>query len=141
MESRSMVLRRIVSNRVKNSPALLRFCLVGAMNTGVDFSIFALLTFWGFPLILAQTLSYSAGMLNSFLMNRTWTFKQTNHGTGQFIRFLILNLLTLSLTYGLLVGLHGQWQWPLLLSKIVATGLSLGINFVGSRLWVFSSNE
>lgn len=125
--------------KYKTSHELIRFCLVGAMNTGIDFSVFTLLTFWNIPLIAAQTLSYSAGVLNSFLMNRTWTFKQTNDATGQLIRFLILNLLTLAITYGLLVGFHDQWKWPLLLSKFIATGLSLGINFVGSRLWVFSS--
>lgn len=42
------------------------------------------------------------------------------------------------LTYGLLVGFHEYLGWPTLVSKLVATGLSLAINFVGSRVWVFA---
>ncbi|WP_434510022.1 GtrA family protein [Desulfitobacterium sp. AusDCA] len=127
--------------RKKTPFAFLKFCLVGLMNTGVDFSVFTLLTFWSVPIFTAQTLSYSAGVLNSFFMNRTWTFKQAYHTKGQFIRFLMLNLVTLVITYELLIEFHEHWNWPLLLSKFVATGLSLVINFAGNHLWVFSKSK
>lgn len=132
--------RRSLTNKMSNSPEFFRFCLVGVMNTGVDFAVFTLLSVGSIPLIAAQIVSYSCGVLNSFLMNRTWTFKRTDRSTIQFIRFVSLSLLTMAVTYGLMIEFHNQWQWPLLLSKFVATGLSLGINFVGSRLWVFSPN-
>lgn len=126
----------------KKTPfAFLKFCLVGLVNTGVDFSVFTLLTYGSVPIFAAQTLSYSAGVLNSFFMNRIWTFKQTHHTKGQFIRFLILNLVTLAMTYELLIEFHEHWNWPLLLSKLGATGLSLIINFAGNRLWVFSKSK
>jgi putative flippase GtrA len=108
------------------------------MNTGVDFGVFTVLTLWNFPILAAQTLSYSAGVVNSYLMNRSWTFKQSHYATGQLIRFLVLNLLTLSFTYGLLIEFHNLWNWPILFSKFVATGISLVANFMGSRLWVFA---
>lgn len=132
--------KRSLSNIMSSSPEFFRFCLVGAMNTGVDFAVFTLLSYGSMPLIAVQIVSYSCGVLNSFLMNRTWTFKRTDRSTIQFIRFVTLSLLTMAVTYGLMIEFHNQWQWPLPLSKFVATGLSLGINFVGSRLWVFSPN-
>lgn len=134
-----MIFQDALLKRKKTPLAFLKFCLVGLMNTGVDFSVFTLLTFWSVPIFAAQTVSYSAGVLNSFLMNRTWTFKQISHSKGQFIRFLILNLVTLAITYELLIEFHDRCSWPLLLSKLAATGLSLIINFAGSRLWVFSN--
>lgn len=136
-----MIFQHAVSKQKQTPLAFVRFCLVGLMNTGVDFSVFMLLTFWSVPIFAAQTFSYSAGVINSFFMNRTWTFKQSYHTKGQFIRFLTLNLMTLAITYGLLIQFHEHWNWPLLLSKLIATGLSLGINFGGSHLWVFSKSR
>lgn len=115
----------------------LRFCAVGAVNTGVDFTVFTILSSGGVQLLAAQTVSYTCGVLNSFLMNRTWTFKQGGRSHGQLSRFLAMNLFTLAVTYGLLLWFHNRWGWPLPVSKFVATGLSLVLNFTGSRRWVF----
>jgi len=114
-----------------------RFCLVGAVNTGVDFMVFALLTHLGVLLLVAQVVSYTCGILNSFLLNRKWTFQAKRRSPRQLIRFLAVNLCTLSITYGLLVYFHDKLVWSVLVSKLLATGVSLVINFTGSRLLVF----
>ncbi|MDR3583798.1 MAG: GtrA family protein [Desulfosporosinus sp.] len=117
----------------------MRFCLVGAVNTGVDLTVFTVLSNLGVLLLVAQCVSYTCGVLNSFLLNRTWTFRGRGQSRGQLIRFLALNLGTLATTYGLLVYFHNHLAWPLLVCKLVATGASLGINYAGSRLWIFTS--
>ena len=122
----------------KRSLEFIRFCLVGAVNTGVDFTVFTVLSNLGILLLVAQCVSYTCGVLNSFLLNRTWTFRRCAQSSGQLIRFLALNLGTLSVTYGLLVYFHDHLAWSLLVCKLVATGASLGINYIGSRLWIFS---
>lgn len=122
----------------KRLTEFMRFCLVGAVNTGIDLAVFAVLSSWGFSLLVAHSLSYTCGVLNSFLLNRSWTFKRREQSSGQLIRFLALNLGTLTITYGLIVYLHNSLAWPLLVCKLLATGASLGINYLGSRLWIFS---
>ncbi|SPF31542.1 putative membrane protein [Candidatus Desulfosporosinus infrequens] len=122
----------------KQSTEFMRFCLVGAVNTGIDLAVFAILSSGGFSLLVAHSLSYTCGVLNSFLLNRTWTFRGHGQSHGQLIRFLALNLVTLTLTYGLLVYFNTSLAWPLLVCKLLATGVSLGINYFGSRLWIFS---
>ncbi|MDR3540452.1 MAG: GtrA family protein [Desulfosporosinus sp.] len=118
----------------------IRFCLVGAVNTGVDLTVFTVLSNLGVLLLAAQSISYTCGVLNSFLLNRTWTFQGRSHQSrGQLIRFLALNLGTLTITSGLLVYFHNHFAWPLLVCKLIATGASLGINYFGSRLWIFNS--
>jgi putative flippase GtrA len=54
---------------------MLRFGLVGVVNTGVDFLVFVLL-FYGlaWPLLVANTLGYLAGLANSYVLNSRWTF-------------------------------------------------------------------
>lgn len=122
----------------KQSTEFMRFCLVGAVNTGVDFAVFTVLSSMGVLMLVAQCVSYTCGILNSFFMNRTWTFKGHGQSTGQMIRFLVLNLGTLTITYGLLIYFQNSLALPLLVSKLFATGASLGINYVGNRLWIFS---
>ncbi len=122
----------------KRSLEFIRFCLVGALNTGVDFTVFTILSNLGVILLVAQCVSYTFGVLNSFLLNRTWTFRERSQSSGQLIRFFALNLATLTITYGLLVYFRYQLLWPLLVCKLGATGVSFVINFIGSRLWIFS---
>ena len=51
-----------------------RFLTVGAVGTFLDFSLLALLKFLGFPTLFANSLSFSAGVVNNFTWNRLWTF-------------------------------------------------------------------
>ncbi|WP_075364026.1 GtrA family protein [Desulfosporosinus metallidurans] len=115
----------------------LKFCLVGAVNTGVDFTVFTVFSNLGVVLFVAQCISYTCGVLNSFLLNRTWTFRGRAQSSRSFLRFLVLNLGTLTITYGLLIYFHNHFVWSILVSKLLATGVSLVINFIGSRLLVF----
>jgi putative flippase GtrA len=120
---------------------LLKFGMIGILNTGVDFAVFTVLTLWDVPLLIAQCISYACGVLNSFIMNRTWTFQRRGQFAGQLIKFSSLSLLTLLITYGLLVGFNRYFGWPILISKFSASGMSLIVNFVGSRLWVFKESN
>lgn len=122
---------------VKPPREFVRFCLVGMLNTGVDFAVFSVLTLWNFPLWAAQVVAYSAGVLNSFLLNRTWTFGHRGQANGQLAKFLTINLFVLALTYELLSWFHDDWGMPMLVSKLLVIGLGFTVNFTGNRLWVF----
>lgn len=115
----------------------IRYCAVGVINTGVDFGMFFFLSILGFPLLPSQCIAYFCGFLNSFFLNRKWTFQSYGPSGRQLIRFLGLNLFVLTLTYGMLAWFHYELQWPILVSKIAATLLCTGVSYLGSRLWVF----
>ncbi|MCL6477814.1 MAG: GtrA family protein [Peptococcaceae bacterium] len=117
----------------------LRFCTVGLGNTAVDFTAFFLLTLAGLPYLPAQALSYSAGVVNSFYLNRKWTFRvRGNANVPEFVRFIIVNGLSLPVSSGLLFILQDVMHLDLWLGKLAATGGGIVVNFVGSRLWVFT---
>lgn len=72
----------------KKLVTLLRFGTVGVGNTLIDFGVFFLLTALNVPYLLAQVCSYTAGILNSYIWNRTWTFRVKEKVRGQeIIRF------------------------------------------------------
>lgn len=121
-------------------PKLVKFCITGVINTGIDFSVFAVLAYAGVFHPVAQCISYSCGVTNSYLMNRSWTFQEVRKGNSeraQFIRFVFVNVIVLALTTAILTLLYSQAGWSLAVSKIAATLAGIGLNYSGSRLWVF----
>ncbi|WP_199624659.1 GtrA family protein [Paenibacillus alkalitolerans] len=119
---------------------LLKFGVVGIMNSAIDASAFLILAAWGMPIVAAQICAYVLGTLNSYLVNGRWTFKSDQLGkAGTLLRFLTVNLITLGATSAMLVALHEHAGLPLLASKILVIGFGLFLNFTGSRFWVYRS--
>lgn len=116
---------------------LVRFNLVGVLNTAVDFSLFFLLSRFSMPYLLAQICSYSCGIANSYVCNKYWTFGVTGSNPGEMVKFATLNLLALALSVLLVFLCHSLLQMRLVPAKIVATLLTMLISFFGNRLWVF----
>ena len=131
---------------------LLRFSLVGGLNTLVDLLLLNILL-WRFPttsapLLLAyNALAYSAGAVNSFVWNKYWTFQQQRRPTRQEIwRFAVTTLLAMGLNCAILwlasLAFHeilsNATIWANV-SKIFAIGGTMLISYVGMRLWVFAS--
>ncbi|QHT63074.1 GtrA family protein [Paenibacillus lycopersici] len=118
---------------------LLKFGAVGLLNTGADFLVFAMLTAAGSPVLTAQAIAYACGMLNSYLLNRSWTFRSSASRTREMPRFIVLNLVVLACVTLVLEQLRTGAGLPLLLSKLLATGAGMIINYAGSRFWVFGA--
>ncbi len=116
----------------------IKFNLVGIVNTAVDFCLFAVLHWLGVHTAAAQTLSYSGGLLNSFIMNKRWTFAQRKSASAREITaFVLVNLVSLGCSIVLIDWLHQALLLPVLLSKLIATAFTVIVNFVGYRRWVF----
>jgi putative flippase GtrA len=118
------------------------YACVGLINTAVHFAVFILLLrVFGVPVLVASTIGYSAGVANSYFMNRLWTFAVTTRVNGmEFGRFVLVNLVSLALNLGVLqylttvVGLGPE------VSQVLAIGVSLAANFAGNKWWAFRSH-
>lgn len=119
----------------------LRFCTVGLGNTAVDFAAFFILNLAGAPYLLAQTLSYAAGVANSFYLNRKWTFRVISKANvREAARFVMVNGFSLLVSAALLASLYDANHLDLWLSKFAATAGGIVVNYTGSRLWVFKES-
>ncbi|NOU73089.1 GtrA family protein [Paenibacillus sp. LMG 31458] len=116
----------------------MKYGLVGAVNTSIDFAVFTLLTLWGWPHLLAQGISFTSGVLNSYFMNRSWTFQASGDNKHQFLKFISLSAVLMLMTSGLLISFAEHLGWPLWISKLAATGSGVVFNYIGSRKWVFT---
>jgi putative flippase GtrA len=123
-----------------------KFALVGGLGTLLDFSLLTALKLIGWPTLLANSLSFTAGLLNNFTLNRLWTFRQdAQEGwQRQLLQFSLVSLVGLALNNLILLGLEGAfaaWMadatWAYIPAKLAATGLVLFWNYFANRHWTF----
>lgn len=121
----------------------IRFALVGAANTVLDYAVFAILmTAAGTPVLLANAAGYGTGMVSSFLLNRSWTFRVRRDAAPllrYLPRFAAFNLVGLGLST-LVVALLVP-AVPPLAAKIAATGVTFAWNYWSSRRFVFTASR
>ena len=119
-----------------------KFVLVGISGTILDYAVLFLLKSLGFSTIIANSCSFSIGMINNYYWNRTWTFSSPSPDLfgRQFFQFLIVSLIGLAINNLVLISLKA----PLIFAfnnqimgftaaKIMATGVAFFWNYIANR--------
>jgi putative flippase GtrA len=97
-------------------------------------------------LLLFNSIAYGFGAINSFLLNKYWTFDHRQKITlTELGRFAVTTCLGI-LVNDLLIWVIGSMLHPLIstptiwtnTSKILAIAGSVSISYLGMRLWVFT---
>lgn len=124
-----------------------RFMLVGALGTWIDFSVFALLHLWlGVPTLLANTFSYGLGIVNNYILHRRWTFahrprrstgKQFSQFAGVSLSALLINNVIVLLLTPVLSKLFAEGTLAVYLAKMAAIGVGMLWNLLANYLWIF----
>lgn len=126
----------------KNRKQFLRFSLIGVLNTAVDYAIFSAVSLFSQNIYLAQTCGYAAGVFNSYTLNRKWTFDtQKKFFSPELVRFIMVNLISYAASLGALWLLADVWGLNKYFAKILLVGVTLVINYVLNRIWVFGGGE
>lgn len=134
----------------KELQRFLRFLTVGAIGTLLDFSLLTLLKLAGLPTLFANTVSFTAGLINNFTWNRLWTFHETVHAGWhkQLAQFTAISLIGLALNNLILFLLEAplgvmlaQPEWGYLPAKAIATGVVMFWNYFANRNWTFRNES
>lgn len=131
----------IVMNKLseRNIRQFTKFNTVGVINTLIDFTVFYILNqYLNVFYSAAHIISAMCGMVNSYILNKHWTFKKNRtNSLNEVTKFILLNLSTSLIT--LLVFYLIKRSLPLsnIVIKIIVIFLSAILNFIGSRIWVF----
>jgi putative flippase GtrA len=129
---------------------LIRFGIVGGLNTAIDVLLLNVFL-WIYPtnstllVLLFNSIAYVLGAVNSFLLNKYWTFKNYKRPTlSEVARFSLTTAIGVACSDVILGGanlLLTRWisDTTLLtnLSKLLAIMGTVGISYLGMRLWVF----
>ena len=117
-----------------------KFSSVGVLNTAIDFGVYFLLTRWvGFAnlRVAAKSISYAAGILNSFFWNRSWTFRSEAQVATALLPFVLVYLVGLTINTGVMKVCLDTFGLPEVVALGLATGSALGWNFVLSKFVIF----
>ena len=118
-----------------------RFSITGVANTSVDMAVFATMTFGvGLAPVVSNLIAYAAGVTNSYLMNRYWTFRHDAPeamGPGRIALFFGLNTLV-ACTATLALYLLMRAGAPAMAAKLLSVLASMGLNYAAMRRVVFA---
>jgi putative flippase GtrA len=134
-----------------------RFALVGCTNFVVSFTAF-FLSFKYLPpsavaalvgagsasahppqAAVANVIAYLAGMVNSFLLNRSWTFRATTGSAlPQALRFAAVSLFSLTMSTAVTFALVDVLGLPSLAVWVPLTALVVVVNYFGCKYWAFA---
>jgi len=134
-------MKNILKN--KSITQFIKFGMVGVINTLVDYiASFIFLNLIFHDQYIAQVFGFSAGIINSYILNKKWTFKDADGGGGKFIKFVIVGIvgmLSSLLIFWLLRWIStGNTNFDFLIKKIATTIIVTIINFFGSKIFVFN---
>lgn len=130
----------------EESTQFIRFLIVGMSGTIIDFGLLFFLKSLGIYTLLANTISYSCGLINNFYWNGKWTFQsgRRNDIRNQFGKYILINIIGLGLNNLLLLGFEklllesmGVSNLRLFIAKGAATGIVVFWNFFVNKYWTF----
>jgi putative flippase GtrA len=163
LEAEPNLLQKIIQRRGLRQ--FVKFCIVGASSTAVDFGIFYLLIevlhikqhFASEDLgrALAVMAAFVVAVTNGFYWNSRWTFRQTDPASARrrYVQFVATNIvglgLNLSITLAVarvapvflvdLLSPYLQKDPAAFIGKAVATGIVVFWNFAVNKYWTFRS--
>ena len=122
-----------------------RFVVVGCLNFIVSFAAFYA-SYQYLPLgaaaggrgAVANVLAYAAGLVNSFVLNRLWTFRARGRVAVHAAKFAALNAATLVASTAVVLVLVDWAEWPALAVWLPLTLAILAAHYLGMKHWAFA---
>ena len=145
----------------------IKFAIVGVINTVVDFGVLNVLIFFtgvasGIGFSLFKGISFLAAVGNSYILNKSWTFKdKSGNDTKKIVDFLFVSVVGLLINvgaaslivngfdpvefiivpaskvlgyFGMFISIEQIWSN---IGALIATAVSLIWNFYGYKVLVF----
>lgn len=127
-----------------NIKKLIKFGLVGGLNTFVDyFSFYLIFDILGVDKYIAQTCAVLIAATNSYFLNKNYTFKGQKESAGfvDYLKFMSVNMGSMVLSLVLMFIFVDLLHMPTFLSKIPISGFTVLASFLFYNFWVFKAKK
>ena len=119
----------------------IKFGVVGISNTLLTFAVYTLLLkVFGVWYIAASAIGFAAGTVNSFLLNRRWTFRGHVGDALTPVRWTVVQCTGLGLNLGLLYLFVHDAGLDKLVAQAFATAVVTVTTFFANRAWTFRTH-
>jgi putative flippase GtrA len=129
------------SDYVEKFYQLIKYGAVGLINTLITWLVIAIMmNLLGISYTVSNAAGYAAGFLNSFIMNKLWTFKANQVSTvKQFIKFTAVFAVCYLIQFGLVVLMVEQLGIEKNISQLVGMVFYTMIGFLLNKLFTFKA--
>jgi putative flippase GtrA len=118
--------------------SMLRFCVVGLINTCAGLAIIYLLKwFFGIADVAANAGGYAVGMLVSFTLNRRWTFRHTGAPLYAAMYFVPIFGFAYSVNLGIVLGSIRELGIDGYVAQALGMPFYTAVFYLGSRYVAF----
>ena len=117
---------------------LVRFGLVGAVNTALTLATYSVMLALHAPAPLAGAVGWGVGATNGYLLNRAWTFRDAARGAVPAARYVVVQLMGSALNASLVAIAVGEEHLPRVAGELAVLPPVTILTFVLCRGWVFA---
>ncbi|MDR1402621.1 MAG: GtrA family protein [Tannerellaceae bacterium] len=120
----------------------IKYGIVGISNTLITaIVIWVMMKPLGCPVVLSNITGYIAGVLNSFILNKQWTFKSRDSWVSSAIRFGIVFGVCYLLQLGLLLYLNKRLAIDPYYNQLMAMVFYMAANFLMNKFYTFKERK
>lgn len=114
-----------------------RYAVVGLVSNGLLFGLYIGLTAAGLAPVVAMSLMYGVGVLQTFAFNRRWSFASRAKAPAAFVRYLLAYAFGYVFNVAMLALLHHHAGLPHAVVQGCSILLTAVLLFLLQRHWVF----
>jgi glycosyltransferase involved in cell wall biosynthesis/putative flippase GtrA len=119
-----------------------RYLLVGVANTIVGLgTIYIAMYFLHLDLVYANAVGYTIGVLFSFLLNKSWTFKSDDHLLFSFLRFITVLSVAYAANLATVLFFDSHFHVNPYLAQALGIFPYTIIGFLGNRYFTFRNQQ
>ncbi|MGL4294013.1 MAG: GtrA family protein [Bacteroidales bacterium] len=119
----------------------LKFLGIGVLNTLVTLFVIYILMSLNVNYKLSNLIGYIAGVVNSFVWNKTWVFGSKNNIFREIAGFLFSFCICYGIQYLMLMWMVEYRLWNTYLAQLIAMGVYTVLNFLMNRFITFRKNQ
>ena len=137
-----MIIKKLVTSLYSKFRNLILYGIIGCCTASLDFLIFTGLTqCTSIHYIIANVISCSTGILCSFLLNRKYNFKVTDHTMRRMVVFFSVGVFGLFLSSVILHFCVDDLNWGELISKLTSIVIVVIIQFFLNKYISFREDK
>ena len=129
-------------NMINNQ--LIKFVIIGITVVLIDYIFYLKLLDIFHDYIISKGLSFILGSMFSYLLNRLWTFNNSQHSSIRLFKFILLYISTLLINvltnYSFLLFFE-NFAFKVYISFLIATIISASINYLVMKYYIFNSKK
>ena len=118
---------------------LLRFIIVGTASNAILYCIYWIARDAGVCYEIAMTIAFSVGIVQTFILNKKWSFRDTGDNAPAFVRYVLVYLVAYVIDLASLAVLVERYHFS---DRLVQAGMIVVVAaflFLMQRTWVFSN--